>query len=806
MHIAVNAQKNVQYLPLKRQNLSLICSLTLLYMFFVCLPALADDTNQPNDEQLNKMQISSIGTAGNINIERGTILSKIRSRAGELFDTKTAADDVKKIAEILGVQRGWYNTKIVGDKVELTYVIVERNIVRTIEFTGNKDYRKSTLGKKLDFKKGDYLDPTQAEAGREKLLEHYRLKGYPFATVQLDYDKLPQGKVAYTIVEGKRVKIASITYSGNTQIKTKDLKKIIKLRKKTFIFWSVHYNEEDVQKEITNLLNGYYKEGFLNIAVECEKNFNADRSRVHLVFKIKEGQAYSVNKIAFSGNNAFDGTMLSNLLNSKEGKIYNKLDGDTDAKQVSKKYLENGFIDAAVEQNLFIDVNKVDVEYAIREGERFRIGQIDITGNKNTQDRVIRRILDEDDFSPGQFYNADIARGDGRGELETNVKATTYMESVTIRPAGDKSGQKDALVSVAEGKTGSIMAGAGISADSGAIGQIVYEERNFDIKGKPQTFGDFISGRAYKGAGQTMRISLEPGTEISQYSVSFTEPYLNDKPLSMNLTGASWQRFWESYDEARLKGFLGFEKRYKNHWRRSIGFKVEDVDVSNIEDDAPKEIRDVEGKNLLVSVILGISREHTDNRMNPSRGYLFHLSYEQTAGDFTFGKISGIYQRFHTLAVDLAERKTVLSTKIYGATIVGDAPPFEKYYAGGSGTYYGIRGFEYRGVSRRGTPTNPDGSVIAGAKKEDPIGSDWIALANAELTVPMIGDNISWLFFVDSGIIDTGGPRAAAGTGVQILIPQWFGPVPMRFELSFPFMKDGDDETRVFSFSIGRLF
>jgi outer membrane protein assembly factor BamA len=141
----------------------------------------------------------------------------------------------------------------------------------------------------------------------------------------------------------------------------------------------------------------------------------------------------------------------------------------------------------------------------------------------------------------------------------------------------------------------------------------------------------------------------------------------------------------------------------------------------------------------------------------------------------------------------LAERKTVLATKLLAASVVGDAPPFEKFYAGGTGTY-GIRGFDYRGVSTRG-----------GVGK-DPIGSDWIVLANAEATVPLASETFAALFFIDSGMIDSGGYRAAVGTGIQILIPQWFGPVPMRLEIAAPLMKDGDDNTQVFSFSVGRLF
>ncbi len=95
---------------------------------------------------------------------------------------------------------------------------------------------------------------------------------------------------------------------------------------------------------------------------------------------------------------------------------------------------------------------------------------------------------------------------------------------------------------------------------------------------------------------------------------------------------------------------------------------------------------------------------------------------------------------------------------------------------------------------------------MANPQREDPIGSEWIFLANAEVAVPVVSDNLSALFFVDSGAIDTGPYRAAIGTGIQILIPQWSGPMPMRFEFAVPFMKDDEDETRVFSFSMKGLF
>jgi outer membrane protein insertion porin family len=331
---------------------------------------------------------------------------------------------------------------------------------------------------------------------------------------------------------------------------------------------------------------------------------------------------------------------------------------------------------------------------------------------------------------------------------------------------------------------------------------LIYQQRNFDITDWPESFGEFITGEAFKGAGQSLRIAAEPGMEVSEYSISFTEPYFRDKPVSLDLVGSSWGRYRESYDEQRTKGYVGFEKRYKSQWRNSIGVRVENVEVVGLHSDAPQEMINVKGDNALVGVKLGVTRELTDDKFNPSEGYTFSAGYEQVAGDDVFGIASGSYVWYKTLYEDLLERKTVLATKVLSATVISEAPPFEKFYAGGTGIH-GIRGFEYRGVSTRGLQTGvPPGT----AKRIAPIGSDWIFLANAEVAVPLVGDNFAALFFVDSGTVDTGTYRASVGTGIQILIPQWFGPVPMRFEIAAPFMKDGDDNTQVFSFSAGKWF
>jgi len=688
----------------------------------------------------------------------------------------------------------------------------ERNIIKSIDFVNNRAFKDKTLERKLDFKVGDYLDPILAEAYRRTLAEFYRQKGFAFVEVTLDSEKLEQGQVVYTTNEGPKVKIGSVKFSGNDSIQTSALKKTVKTKTKKWFFWSGYYIEEVPAEDVARLQDIYYARGFLDYNITAKREFTDDRKKVHITFEIDEGPTYTVGEISITGNKNFDVQKLLEGLKLEQEQIYHKRRADSHTKEILKLYQESGFVDAQVEQKLVLDVNVVDIEFYIIEGKQFRIGRVGITGNEQTQDKVIRHVLDEYGFVPGQLYNADLAPRQGGGKLEEYVQRTTLAEEVIIRPVTPGNGadnRKDLRVDIKEGKTGSVMLAGGFSSDSDVIGQLVYEQRNFDISDRPESFGEFITGRAFKGAGQSLKIALEPGTRVSQHSVTFSEPYFQDKPLTLNVRGSSWEREIERrddsrlYDEGRTKGHVGFERRYENRWRRSIAFRVENVDVDNIYLYAPKEITDVKGDNFLAGVRLGIGRDLRDDIFNPSKGHTFNVGYEQVSGDETFGILRGNVVGYRTLYEDLLERKTVLATKLLAATMIGNAPSFEKFYGGGTGTY-GIRGFDYRGVSTRGLQTNLPVGVTA--KREDPIGSDWIFLANTEVTMPLISDNFAALFFVDSAAIDTGSYRAAVGTGIQIQIPNWFGPVPMRFEIATPFMKDDADETRTFSFSMGGLF
>ncbi|MCD4830647.1 MAG: BamA/TamA family outer membrane protein [Anaerohalosphaeraceae bacterium] len=736
--------------------------------------------------------IGSIETAGNVYVRRGKILAMTRSKVGQTFSVAEVQEDVRRIATLKGIEYVYYNLAHSDGKVILTFVVKEKNVIRQITFAGNDKYSQKKLAEEIGFSRGDYLDKFTAAAGAEKLTEHYNKKGYPFVQVSFDDSQIERGQLHYSISEGTRVKIKKTYFKGNINISRRELLKAVKSKPKTFLVIQNYFSQKKLDDDVVKIQKAYDRLGYLDTKVLSQVSYSSNNKKSEITFEITEGREYMVEEILFSGNEFLSDANLMTDFRLEKEQFYSDEKAEYDRDNVLSAYRQIGFIEVTVEnKRRFIGQDRINAEFNIEEGQRFRIGKVSISGNKTVQDKVVRRVLDEEEFKPGEWYNADIARGDGQGELEKFVKSSVYTESVTITPVGEEPGQKDAEVRIKEGKTGSIIFGAGISSTDGAIGQVVYEQRNFDSKKWPKSWRKFFSDDAFKGAGQRFRIALEPGTKISRYSISFTEPYLNDKPISKSISGSSWQRGRESYDEERLSGRLGYVKRLKQGKYRGLAFRLENVGIESIDNDAPKEVRDIKGDNLLAGVKLSFGRDATDSRTNPSKGYGYEMSYEQVGGDHTFGVLSASYRKYKVLKEDIARRKTILEMKFMAGTIVGDAPLFEKFYAGGSGS---VRGFAYRGISKRSGPDN------------DPVGSDWIATASGEVILPLGSDNLAGLFFADTGIIDTGGVRASVGIGVQIMIPQWFGEVPMRFEIATPIMKNGEDDTEFFSFSVGRLF
>jgi outer membrane protein assembly factor BamA len=85
------------------------------------------------------------------------------------------------------------------------------------------------------------------------------------------------------------------------------------------------------------------------------------------------------------------------------------------------------------------------------------------------------------------------------------------------------------------------------------------------------------------------------------------------------------------------------------------------------------------------------------------------------------------------------------------------------------------------------------------------VGSDWVFLAGAEYSFPLFGENLRGAAFLDSGTVEDGRYRVAAGLGLRLMVP-FFAPIPLSADFAWPLSKDADDDTRVFSFFFAMPF
>jgi outer membrane protein insertion porin family len=200
------------------------CLYGVLILVAVSLPVSvrADDTSPDG------MMIEALDVAGNVTLTRAEILSVVRTRPGQVLNSGIVDEDILRIAKLGAVESAYYNTRIENNRVVLTYVVVEHNLVRSIAFKGNKKLKDGVLRKELSFKKGDYLDVFAARAGVDAMLEKYKKKGFPWAHITLDEGAVMFGQVAYIIEEGPRPKIKKVTFTGNESLSRRKLQKTIK--------------------------------------------------------------------------------------------------------------------------------------------------------------------------------------------------------------------------------------------------------------------------------------------------------------------------------------------------------------------------------------------------------------------------------------------------------------------------------------------------------------------------------------------------------------------------------------------------
>jgi outer membrane protein insertion porin family len=349
-------------------------------------------------------------------------------------------------------------------------------------------------------------------------------------------------------------------------------------------------------------------------------------------------------------------------------------------------------------------------------------------------------------------------------------------------------------VYVQEGRTGRIVVGGSVNSDLGVAGQVIIDERNFDIRRFPTSWADMWSGRAFRGAGQNFRAELMPGNRVQRYTVNFTEPNLfGYSPVSFSVGGFLFTRQFRDWSEQRLGGRIALGYDITRDLAVTTELNLQDVKIFDPRVVGFGPLDRVQGSNDLYTGRVRLAHDTRDSPFMATEGHYIELMYDQVFGEFDYPRGQFNYSRYflireradgggrHTLA-------TTFRTGISGA----DTPIFENFFAGGYST---LRGFAFRGA----------GPVVNGVQ----VGGRLQALGSVEYLFPLTADDmLRGIFFVDYGAISEDlsvswdDYRIAPGFGFRVNVPA-LGPAPLAFDFAFPVKKAETDERQVFSFFMG---
>jgi outer membrane protein assembly complex protein YaeT len=776
----------------------LCCRVRRVAVLVVLLSLAAATGMAQNAPMPRKVLVEDVRIQGNVQIPTYRIVPYIKTRAGQDYNEDAIQEDIKNLYGT----RMFANVQASKQVSNTGNIIVYFSVVETpskidkIEYRGGGHLKISELETITNLKRGQPMNPIINRRACQEIVRRLNEDGRPLATCELlAGDKPGDTEVIFNISEGPKVRVKAIEFVGSEHfVSSAVLRNHVDSSTAFLGVIGGKFNPTMADHDALKLEEYYRSYGFMDVHVSREVQLSPDGSYATLVFHIREGTRYTVEGTQINGTiKAFSPEEIARIPQVKRGEYIDEGKIKKDENAILDYYGQKG-MKPVVRAELFYPEDQPGVARVVYqipvEQTPKRVGEIRVIGNTVTRQNVVLR---EVPIYPGQILTyPEIRRAEANlarlGIFEMNQEGVRPHIEVEDIEGSDFSNLN---VYVQEAKTGSIMFGVGVNSDAGLQGSVVFNERNFDITNIPTSWDDFLNGRAFRGAGQELRLEAVPGTQLQRYTATFREPRLFDSLYSLTVGGYYYDRIFNEDNESRLGTRITVGRRLNDKWSANVGLRVENVGIHNVAPDEPIDYQSVVGDNFLVGFRGGVTRDTRDSFLRPTEGSLVDLSYEQVVGDFSFpvlnleaNKYFTVYQRAD------GSGRHVLALRSQISWAGSNTPVFERFYAGG---FRSIRGFAFRGV---GPETN-------GYE----VGGDFMFLNSIEYQVPIkANDQIYAVAFLDSGTVEPTTEiknyRVSAGFGVRFVVPM-LGPVPIALDFGFPIVKATGDHEQVFSFWLG---
>jgi len=726
--------------------------------------------------------ILEIRVEGATRVGSDAILRVMESRVGEEFDSAKVRADVKAVYRM-----GYFSdVKIDAEEepggLRLTVLVIEKPIVSSIVFEGNKEVEDSDLKAALTIKERTLFQEEKVKESARKLREVYQNRGYYDATVESSVQEEEDGsiRVSFRVSEGEKLKIAKIRITGNRFLGEKKIRKTMETRTKgifSFITDSGTFKKDVLENDVRRIEALYHNNGFLDSKVS-DPEIGRERKGLLVTVHVFEGRQYRVGEVRFSGDSDLSGREQRKAVKLKRGDVFSRETLLSDVLSLTTAMNDKGYalaiVSPLVEKKQ--EYPLADVTYKMEKGDKFRFGKVEVAGNTKTLDRVIRRNLDVAD---GKTYTAT-----GLKRSKENLTRLGYFKDVKISTAPSAVPQEmDVKVDVQEGPTGTLSGGMGFSTVDKIFGVVQVTENN-------------LFGKGWKAS-----LNSQFGARRTVFSLDFRDPYFLDSDFSLLLNAYNTRTEYTDFEIKSTGGRAGIGYSFTRNTSASLSFRLDSVEIIDPGEAISPILKEEfsKGTQQSRSLTLHLGRNTTDRYIDPSRGSVQSATVEYAGGPL--GGDSDFVKYFlNTKVYFPVTKSTVISGNIlWGhviSTVGGRVPLFERFFLGGP---YSIRGFKSRTLS----PVDPNTGERIGGTKE--------LVANVEYIFPLVGElGFKGVLFFDVGNTwrqgdwpwDSEGLKYAAGIGFR-----WYSPMgPLRIEWGWNLNPEPGEDKRVVEFTIGTAF
>ncbi|MGA2192317.1 MAG: outer membrane protein assembly factor BamA [Nitrospirota bacterium] len=741
-------------------------------------------------------KVTDIQISGNRKVESETIRSKLTIKVGDNFSPSAVRADISTVYKM-----GYFSDiRVVAEGYEggirLIFNVVERPIISAFTFEGNKKLDAAKLREQVNLSAYSIYNPSLVDENAEKLRLFYQNEGYFNAKVMPIIKVQPKDvKVIFLIDEGARVIIKKIEFIGNDKISSKKILKAMATKKYiplwSYIMKTGTYKIVEFSQDIDRIKGLYYNNGYLQVSVG-EPKVDIDQARKYLTITvpIHEGNQFRYRNLDMSGNKIFTKEELFKNMKSKAGDIMNRDLLKEDVVAMSDRYGTKGYAFATISPVVNPDPDKklVDVTLEVNEGDQIFVNRINIQGNVKTRDKVIRREIK---FSEGDIYDTSSLK-----LTYERLKRLDFFEDVEIVP--DRKGNSDVVdlnVKVKEKSTGSFSIGGGYSTVDRlvAIGEV--------------TQNNFL------GRGDLAKFKGEFGSRTQNYTLSFMEPWLLDRPISLRVDATKEQRAYNGYTEKSAGGTVSLGKRFMDYYGVTGSYSWMDTKYSAIVTSISEDPHYYQSENLHTTGKVGLNlyRDSRDSLVDPRRGNnnSVYGEYASTVlgGTNAFYKViadSTWYFPFYWETAFSLHGRIGYSEGADGRYV----PLYERFYVGGIDT---VRGFNWGAIGPKAQiPVRNTSGQVRDFYPGDPVGGNKELIFNSEYTFPLIPSiKLRGVAFFDAGdayndreTMDLGRLRYSSGAGVRWISPM--GLIRLEYGIDI-FRKPGEDIGK-FEFSMGSMF